>query len=558
MLQGIGISSSKDSKLRSAAEDSCRRLIDSEGYTDLHLAIHLQDHQLLQLLLSQCHDVNVQDKFQRTALMLAVLKDDFIGARSLLKAQANVKQQDYLGMTPLAMATERGHHHCIFLLMQFGAKCTLQTANHQGTRPIHTAASTGDLFMVKLLTKLQCNVMLQDHEQKSALDHAVTFGHGEIVEFLKIANVHNPSINKDVSMQAVVRNFALEDGLGSGSETKGHHTGPNRRELKVIFRVVLKGLLQKLMYPDQITRRVVPFFCHCACACAVLEHVVASRSLRQSVLPKTSIIFEVSVPAILVLTQYIIRMDLGPPQSDGIKDFMLLASELPVGELPKIKQLCTTTWILKGLRTKYCTFTGSCIEEFDHFCILLNVPIGKKNHRPFLFLMCLEVISQPSHCALCLCTLGHSGVRFGAMQHPVVTGLLVVHIATVPGICLLILVQMVLISFNLTMNEVLHMHRYEHFWSKEQQFTNPFSKGNIARNCFDFWWTRARGRILDISTKTDSGWFQKNGKSFERASPTKDETIDRRLWRFCTEDGALGSRTDRGESIDLDRSIRRT
>lgn len=503
MLQGVGISSSKDWKLRTAAEDSCRHLIDSEGYTDLHLAIHLQDHQRLQLLLSQCHDVNVQDKFQRTALMLAVLKDDFIGARSLLKAQANVKQQDYLGMTPLAMAAERGHHHCIFLLMQFGAKCTLQTANHRGTRPIHIAASSGDLFILKLLTKLQCNVMLQDHEQKSALDHAVTFGHGEIVEFLKMANVHDPSINKDVSMQAV----ALEDGLGR-SETKGHHTGPNRRELKVIFRVVLQVLLQKLMYPDQITRRVVPFFCYCACACAVFEHVVASRSLRQSVLPKTSITFEISVPVILVLTQYIIRMDPGvAPPRDGIKDFMVLASELPRKELPKVKQLCTTTWILKGLRTKYCTLTGSCIEEFDHFCILLNVPIGKKNHRIFVFVMFLEVISQLSHCALCLCTLAHSGVRFGTalMQHPVVTGLLVVHVATVPGICLLILVQMVLISFNLTMNEVLHMRRYEHFWSKEQQFTNPFNKGNIARNCFDFWWTRARGRTLDISTKTDSG-----------------------------------------------------
>ena len=168
---------------------------------------------------------------------------------------------------------------------------------------------------------------------------------------------------------------------------------------------------------------------------------------------------------------------------------------------------------LKDVRTKYCSLTGSCIEEFDHFCILLNAPIGRKNHRPFLCLLILEVISQMTHGALCLCTLAHTAIGSttyseagtALMQHPVITFLLVVHVTTVPGISLLILVQFALISQNVTMNEMLHMQRYEHFWSKEKRFINPFSKGNVYRNCLDF---GGRARVAKYVASAD-GMCQK-------------------------------------------------
>ena len=490
MMHGSSGSSTCEQVLRAAATDpSCRRLVDVEGYTDLHLAVHLHDPELLCHLLSRWKDddddVDVPDAFQRTALMIAILRDDLTAARSLLKAQASASSQDSGGTTPVAMAIQLGHHYCMFLLMHYGAMSTLQTANHEGQRPLHFAASSGDLLTVRLLVKWQCNLLARDQYGKSALDSAVSHGHGAVVDFL----------TADLEIQS------------DHSENKRHHS-LHQHDLKVTFRAFLQYMLHKFMYPDQVTRRVVPVFCHGACACAVWEHVAVSRSLRWLAMPRVSFIFEVSVPVILTLAQYIIRMDPGlAAQADGVGEFISqVASDLPREMLPKPKQLCTTTWILKDLRTKYCSLTGSCIEEFDHFCILLNAPIGRKNHQPFLCLLILEVISQMTHGALCLCTLAHTAIGSttyseagtALMQHPVITFLLVVHVTTVPGISLLILVQFALISQNVTMNEMLHMQRYEHFWSKEKRFINPFSKGNVYRNCLDFWWTRTRGEICGI------------------------------------------------------------
>ena len=493
------------SEVLTGATDPCRRLVDGEGYTDVHLAVH-SDPELLRHLLSQVRtpkDVDAKDAFQRTPLMIAVFRDNLTAARSLLKAKASVTSRDSVGATPLAIATELGRHYCILLLMHYGAASTLQTANFQGKRPIHFAAASGDLLLVKLLVKWQCNLAARDHEGKSALDYAASFGQGAVVEFMTHTS---PNISHDWNLSSTAGDVEMQ-GTNLESENKRHHA-VHPHDLKVTFGVLLQKLLHKFMHPDRITRRVVPVFCHCACACAVWDHVV-SRSFRWSWMPKASLIFEVSVPVILAMSQYIIRMDPGiAPPTDGIKEFMSLVASEPRERLPKPKQLCTTTWILKDLRTKYCTLTKTCIEEFDHFCILLNAPIGKRNHRLFFCLMVLEVISQMSHAALCLCTLAHAAVesstfREATAQHPVVAFLLLVHSATIPGISFLVLVQLVLISLNVTMNEVLHMRRYEHFWS-ENRFRNPFSKGNVARNCLDFWWIRTRGKTVDITWSADS------------------------------------------------------
>merc|ERR1711920_537473 len=55
----------------------------------------------------------------------------------------------------------------------------------------------------------------------------------------------------------------------------------------------------------------------------------------------------------------------------------------------------------KGPRTKFCVRTNACVREFDHFCGWLNVAIGRGNHRPFIFLSCVEPAVQFCHLYLC-------------------------------------------------------------------------------------------------------------------------------------------------------------
>ncbi|CAK9080974.1 Probable protein S-acyltransferase 23 (Probable palmitoyltransferase At2g14255) (Zinc finger DHHC domain-containing protein At2g14255) [Durusdinium trenchii] len=451
------------------------------------MAACLPDSRLVQPLQMHGVPVDARDAFQPTSLMLAIKHDDISTVRDLLKAKANVKAQDGFGTTPLATAIQLGHHYSMFLLLEYGALCTLQTADHQGIRPLHIAASVGDLLVVKLLVKFHGNPVTKDHSGRSALDFAALSGHTDVLDFL---------IN------------VLQDGDEDGDSDGHRHRLAGKRSVSScqdMMQVSLDWLIHQVMYPDPLTRKAVPIFCHVACACAVWEHWLTSRPFRWLQMPKITTCFECLLPVVLGFAQCIIRMDPGVIQKQkdsGIKELISMLEKGVLREsLPKTRQLCTSTWVLKGLRTKYCRQTGTCIEEFDHFCILLDVPIGRGNHRPFLLLMFLEVVAQLSHSMLCICTLileappaGIRGVVTNCTQHPMVACLFALHCATIPGIMFLILVQAALISQNLTMNEIMHMRRYEHFWSADQRFTNPFSKGSVVRNCLDFWWTRTRGR----------------------------------------------------------------
>merc|ERR1712100_913629 len=108
-------------------------------------------------------------------------------------------------------------------------------------------------------------------------------------------------------------------------------------------------------------------------------------------------------------------------------------------------RLCTTTFVMKGLRTKYCTRTGACVEEFDHFCGWLNVAIGKGNHRPFMVLAVVESATQIIHLYLLFSIAFHlvTYERIGQwlwdmlMSYPMAIMMMALQIFTAPGtVCL--------------------------------------------------------------------------------------------------------------------------
>jgi hypothetical protein len=180
------------------------------------------------------------------------------------------------------------------------------------------------------------------------------------------------------------------------------------------------------------------------------------------------------------------------------------------GEEPDISRLCTTTWVLKDLRTKYCTQTGACVEEFDHYCVWLNTSIGKGNHRQFVCLAVCEWCTQLTHVYLIWCMMKElvSYSSFGSWivgvltGYPLLTLIFLIQCLTVPWVFMLIVHQLRLVINNLTTNEMMNMHRYEHFWVDvmmepgrlQKMFRNPFSKGSMFKNCMDFWWWRTRSQ----------------------------------------------------------------
>ncbi|CAE7210713.1 PAT24 [Symbiodinium sp. CCMP2592] len=200
------------------------------------------------------------------------------------------------------------------------------------------------------------------------------------------------------------------------------------------------------------------------------------------VAPVTAFLFELLVPLSLGFFTFVALGDPGTvparPQGNSAVEELMKVIDSPAGDIepPDINRLCTTTWVMKGLRTKYCVQTGACVEEFDHYCVWLNNTIGKANHRQFVGLAIVEFFTQVTHVRLCMVTVmslipyqSFTQWMWGAItSYPLLTMIVVIHCVTAPWVLMLTLHQSRLVLMNLTTNEMMNMHRYEHFWTIRQ------------------------------------------------------------------------------------------
>jgi len=251
---------------------------------------------------------------------------------------------------------------------------------------------------------------------------------------------------------------------------------------------------------------------------ATFEYLMDLRNTSYQVAPTASFFFEVGVPLSLSLFFWVALMDPGklPARTKGASGVeeltRALDSDGPTNSVPDISRLCTTTWVLKDLRTKYCAQTGACVQEFDHWCVWLNCSIGKKNHRQFMCLAIVEWLTQVVHIYLVI-RMARALVPYQSIGqfligvlagYPLLALIGVVQLLTCPFVLMLIVYQSRLVAMNLTTNEMMNANRYEHFWvtstsvpgRMQKTFRNPFHKGSIVMNCLDFWWKRERSRLI--------------------------------------------------------------
>merc|ERR1719401_906343 len=243
------------------------------------------------------------------------------------------------------------------------------------------------------------------------------------------------------------------------------------------------------------------------------------RVTSYAVAPTASMLFEIGVPMSLAIFFYVALADPGKLPArvkgrSGVEELMrLIDGGAKAGEEPDISRLCTTTWVLKDLRTKYCAQTGACIEEFDHYCVWLNTSIGKGNHRQFVCLAIVEWLTQLCHIYICWC-MARELVKYEGFfswvfsvwaTYPLLGFLSMIQCLTTPWVAMLIMHQGRLVFSNLTTNEMMNMHRYEHFWvtgmvesgRMQKLFRNPFHKGSAWANFADFWWKRQRSKVAN-------------------------------------------------------------
>eukprot|EP00928_Gymnodinium_smaydae_P025760 TRINITY_DN20421_c0_g1_i2.p1 TRINITY_DN20421_c0_g1~~TRINITY_DN20421_c0_g1_i2.p1 ORF type:complete len:577 (+),score=110.21 TRINITY_DN20421_c0_g1_i2:114-1844(+) len=513
---------------------------DEQGYTVLHWAA-LQGHaETLETGLVAGAAVDAAAKNLQTPLMWAVIRNRYEAARVLLGAGANVRLRDSYGASPLTLAVQHGNYKMILLIM---ANCKreqlafvvdekgcsamhwaaykgdltsirlldyfemdLNAVDNEKKTPMHRAASSRQIAAIEVLLELGASPWLLDSEGKSVLDVASDAGCGEnrrLAMLMRKCGGDRPSTSKSVPSEGVL---VIQDGSIDCEAGKLDSSAVS---------------LQKPRRPRKPGSRsfpAAPLFWLMSVSAASYSYLTEARPLVVDQRPFLCAFFELGVVASLALFMIVNRLNPGIVSArmrgaSGVEDIMRAMSlTAPVGTtVPDFERLCTSTWVMKGPRTKYCTQTGACVEEFDHFCGWLNVAIGRGNHRPFIFLAAIELFTQLCHLAICLAAMGNvvqkdsffDWLSFIYWEHPLVMALIILQFVTSPMILMLLLQHLRMIGINMTTNEMINAFRYKHFWVETQTssgqsrktFRNPFNKGNPWLNCVDFWWSRRRGEF---------------------------------------------------------------
>ncbi|KAJ8341261.1 hypothetical protein SKAU_G00335520 [Synaphobranchus kaupii] len=171
-----------------------------DGDTLLHLAIiHEAEDYANQMIDHSRNDpfLNTQNHQRQTPLHLAVIMEQPQIVERLLKAGCDPQLVDECGNTALHIACKNGSLHCFSLLTQ---ACTQQlpsilaTPNYSGHNCLHLVSIHGFLSLVERLTELGADINAQEQcNGRSPLHLAVDLQNLELVKLLiaKGANVNS-------------------------------------------------------------------------------------------------------------------------------------------------------------------------------------------------------------------------------------------------------------------------------------------------------------------------------------------------------------------------------
>lgn len=502
---------------------------DEDGHSLMHWAALVGDTAFVQECLDRGVQVEVAASNKQTPLMWAVIRDWVPASRALLNAKASLTAKDSLGATPLMIAVQHKSYKCVLLLMHKGANirpAMLADSDKNGCTSAHWAAYKGDITSLKLLNYFKSDFNALDSSKMMPLHRAVCASQSVVVEFLleqksdpQAKNADGKTIldiaeeKQDKNMQALLKKLMQKSNSSSGGGSKVEVQDLEAGESKEAKKDSKgKGGFFKGLMKDKAAHKLFPVFWLVCVSMSLFSYITDMRAVSYEAAPTSAMLLELLVPACLVIFSLVALGDPGtiPHRilgNSGVEELMRKLDS-NTEEVPDIDRLCTTTWVLKGLRTKYCKEMDACVEEFDHYCVWLNNTIGKGNHRQFVSLAITEFITQIVFVRVSWC-IATTVVKYESFWQwtygsvtslPLLSILVFVHCLTAPWVLMLTVHQGRLILHNLTTNEMMNMHRYEHFWvtksvmpgHAQRIYQNPFCKGTMTANCLDFWWYRQR------------------------------------------------------------------
>lgn len=168
-------------------EDGSEILTDiqiQKGLTPLHLAIHGQHKEMVELLIENGADVNNRDSDYDTPLIKASQTGNAGIIKALIKGGADVNAADMSGKTALHHLIISGDMETIAMLIDGGAN--VNAADNDGSTPIFgVPMSDGHRKIGEYLISKGAEINIKDGEGTSLLQHTAIMGTGEMLETLK-------------------------------------------------------------------------------------------------------------------------------------------------------------------------------------------------------------------------------------------------------------------------------------------------------------------------------------------------------------------------------------
>ncbi|KAN0070591.1 hypothetical protein V8E54_011460 [Elaphomyces granulatus] len=215
---------------------------------------------IVKLLFWKGAEVDLADRYGRTALSYAAWNGHVATVKLLFRAGARIDLTDEIGGTPLSYAICNGHDDVVELLLKKGtpdniSKTLLLSAANKGheavvelllekgadleckdgykTTPLLWAARNGHQAVVKLLLENGADIESKDRDGRTPLSWAASKGHEAVVKLLleKGTDLESRDSRTPLSWaaakghEAVVK-LLLEKGADIESEDKYHHQTP--------------------------------------------------------------------------------------------------------------------------------------------------------------------------------------------------------------------------------------------------------------------------------------------------------------------------------------------
>lgn len=502
---GAAAASGAAALARLAERPALWRARDAKGSTLLHWAAAAGDDHLLTITLAQGVAVDARCEDGQTPLMWAVAKKQVATAKALLEAGADPEAKDSRGTTPALLAIQRGGNVAYLLLStRLSREILLASSDPQGCGATHWAAYAGNLDGLRLLAYLDADLGAVDGAGCTPMHRAIM----------------SPQLTNKL---AVVRFLLDQKADAAAVDHKGRdclQLAQQLEEQPATARALRSLLGDPSMRGPLGDALASPWrwlrersFCICWWSCVVLcvlQYWTARAESRSSV-PLVAAGFECLAPLMAISFVGAAYGDQGtvPARRKGSsfveEALAVLSARGPYDNDAGLERLCFTTWIRKGLRTKYCPSLGLCVDEFDHFCKFMNAPVGRGNHRLFMVHVGLQFFVLWCHFLSCSCLCSQlyeerfekdsrwaAAARDVMSERPLLMLAFWVDSAALIFVGYLFCEQALDILQNWTHNERVNKQRYAHFW-QGGQLLNPFDKGSLWLNCLDFWWLRRRG-----------------------------------------------------------------